>query len=153
MLITWVNYKKPNVYMTLNSALAGLVAITAGCDTVTAFGAFCIGVISAFVVVFGIEFIDKKLKIDDPVGAISVHGMCGAIGTLLVGIFSVDVGLLYGNGIHLLLVQLFGIIVVALCVSITMLIVFTVIKKTIGLRVNREEELAGLDIWQHIIYI
>jgi len=102
MIITWIRYKKPDVSMTLNGSLAGLVAITAGCDLVSPVGAFFIGLIVAFVVVFGIEFVDKKLKIDDPVGAIGVHGFCGATGTILVGLFSLKDGLFYGHGVHLL---------------------------------------------------
>ncbi len=149
MIITWTKYKKPDISMTLNGSLAGLVAITAGCDTVSPFGALIIGVISAFVVVFGIEFVEKKLKIDDPVGAIGVHGMCGATGTILVGLFALDGGLIYGGGINLLLVQLLGVASVILWVSTTMTIVFTLIKKTIGLRVTKEEELVGLDIHEH----
>ncbi len=149
MIITWLKYKKPDISMTLNGGLAGLVAITAGCDQVSPFGAFFIGIIAAFVVIYGIEFVENKLKIDDPVGAVGVHGMCGATGTLLVGIFSTSSGLLYGFGFHQLFIQLFGIIVVALWVSITMSIVYITIKKTIGLRVTEEEELGGLDIFQH----
>ncbi len=149
MIITWVKYKKPDISMTLNGSLAGLVAITAGCDTVSPFGAFFIGLIAAFVVVFGIEFIEKVLKIDDPVGAVGVHGMCGAIGTILVGVFALDGGLLYGGGFHLLLVQLLGVASVALWVTLTMVLVFFLIKKTVGLRVTKEEELAGLDFYEH----
>ncbi len=149
MIITWIRYKKPDVSMTLNGSLAGLVAITAGCDTVSPIGAFFIGLIAAFVVVFGIEFIDKKLKIDDPVGAIGVHGMCGAVGTLLVGLFATKDGLFYGGGFKLLAVQTLGVISVIAWVSITMTIVFLLIKKTIGLRVSKEEEIAGLDIEEH----
>ncbi len=149
MIITWVRYKKPDVSMTLNGALAGLVAITAGCDTVTPFGAFFIGIISAFVVVFGIEFIDKKLKIDDPVGAVGVHGMCGFVGTVLVGLFSTNGGLFYDGGTSLLLTQIFGVLVVCLWVSVTMTIVFQLIKRTVGLRVTESEELIGLDIEEH----
>ncbi|NLN82450.1 MAG: ammonium transporter, partial [Clostridiales bacterium] len=98
MIITWGRYKKPDVTMTLNGSLAGLVAITAGCDAVSPAGAAAIGLIAGFAIVLGIEFIDKVLKIDDPVGAIGVHGVCGALGTLLVGIFALDGGLLYGGG-------------------------------------------------------
>ena len=149
MIITWVRYKKPDVSMTLNGALAGLVAITAGCDMVSPAGAFFIGLIAAFVVVFGIEFIDKVLKIDDPVGAIGVHGLCGATGTLLVGLFATDGGLLYGGGFKFLGVQALGVISVIAWVTVTMTIVFFVIKKTIGLRVSKEEEIAGLDSTEH----
>ncbi len=149
MIITWVRYKKPDVSMTLNGALAGLVAITAGCDLVSPVGAFFIGLIAAFVVVFGIEFVEKSLKIDDPVGAIGVHGMCGAVGTILTGVFALDGGVLYGGGFALLGVQTLGVVSVSAWVAVAMTIVFTVIKKTVGLRVSRSEELAGLDIEEH----
>ncbi|HHZ20450.1 MAG TPA: ammonium transporter [Firmicutes bacterium] len=149
MIITWFRYKKPDVSMTLNGALAGLVAITAGCDLVSPEGAVGIGVIAAFVLVFGIEFIEKVLKIDDPVGAIGVHGLCGAAGTILTGVFAVDGGLLYGGGASLLGVQTLGVIAVAAWVGLTMFFIFNIIKKTIGLRVSYAEEMAGLDIMEH----
>lgn len=149
MIITWARYKKPDVSMTLNAALGGLVAITAGCDAVSPSGALIIGIIAAFVLVFGIEFIDKVLKIDDPVGAIGVHGLCGAVGTILVGLFALDGGLLYGGGVNLLGVQALGVVTVAAWVTITMLIIFSLIKKTVGLRVSKEEEIIGLDIEEH----
>jgi len=149
MLITWLRYKKPDVSMTLNGALAGLVAITAGADVVSAGGSVLIGLLGGFAVVFGIEFIDKKLKIDDPVGAIGVHGICGALGTLLVGLFALDGGLFYGGGFNLLGIQALGVVSVALWVAITMLIVFAILKRTIGLRVSRHEELVGLDVTEH----
>jgi Amt family ammonium transporter len=151
MIITWIRYKKPDVSMTLNGALAGLVAITAGCDMVSPFGAFCIGIIAAFVIVFGIEFVDKVLKVDDPVGAIGVHGLCGAAGTILTGLFALDGGLLYGGGAAFLGVQALGVVSVMAWVGITMTIIFTIIKKTIGLRVSKAEEIAGLDITEHNI--
>jgi len=149
MLITWIRYKKPDVSMTLNGALAGLVAITAGCDAVNPVGAFFIGLIAAFVVVFGIEFIDKVLKIDDPVGAIGVHGLSGAAGTLMVGLFATDGGLFYGGGATQLGIQALGVISVFAWVVITMSIVFFILKKTVGLRVSKKEELEGLDIHEH----
>ncbi len=149
MIITWIKYKKPDVSMTLNAALGGLVAITAGCDAVSPVGATVIGIIAAFVVIYGIEFIDKVLRIDDPVGAIGVHGMCGAVGTLLVGIFALDGGLLYGGGLHYLGIQALGVVSVAAWVTLSMLFIFNVIKKTVGLRVSKEEEIVGLDIEEH----
>ena len=149
MIITWIRYKKPDVSMTLNGSLAGLVAITAGCDMVSPTGAFFIGLIASFVVVFGIEFIDKVCKIDDPVGAIGVHGLCGATGTLLTGLFAVDGGVFYGGGFKFLGVQALGVVSVIGWVSVTMTIIFTLIKKTVGLRVSAEEEIAGLDIKEH----
>lgn len=149
MIITWLRYKKPNISMTLNGSLAGLVAITAGCDLVTPAGAFFIGLIAAFVVVSGIEFIDKVCRIDDPVGAIGVHGMCGAAGTLLTGVFAADGGLAYGGGFHFLGVQLIGVAAVIVWVAVTMTFTFTVLKKTIGLRASWEEETKGLDATEH----
>lgn len=149
MIITWMKYKKPDVSMTLNGALGGLVAITAGCDVVSPVGAALIGVVASFVIVFGIEFLDKKLKIDDPVGAVGVHGMCGAVGTILVGLLAVDGGMLYGGGSEMLIVQIIGVLSVIAWVSITMSILFVIIKKTIGLRVSEEEEIIGLDVVEH----
>jgi len=149
MCITWIRYKKPDVSMTLNGALAGLVAITAGCDAVSAVGAAIIGIVAGFAIVFGIEFVDKILKIDDPVGAIGVHGICGAAGTLLTGLLSLEEGLFYGHGFRFFGVQLLGVIAVIAWVGITMTIIFNVIKKTMGLRVSREEEINGLDIEEH----
>ena len=157
MIITWIRYKKPDVSMTLNGSLAGLVAITAGCDAVTPFGAFIIGIVAAFVVVFGIEFVDKVLKIDDPVGAIGVHGFCGATGTLLTGLFAYyltddagnPLGLFYGGGVHFLGIQALGVVSVIAWVAVTMTIVFTVLSKTVGLRASREEEVRGLDVTEH----
>lgn len=156
MILTWVRYKKPDVSMTLNGALAGLVAITAGCDEVSNVGAFCIGLIAAFVVTYGIEFVERRLKIDDPVGAIGVHALCGSTGTLLCGLFATSTyesgirkGLLYGGGLRYLGVQALGVFSVIVWVTLTMLAVFTVIRKTIGLRVSAQEEIRGLDIEEH----
>ena len=154
LLITWIRYKKPDISMTLNGTLAGLVAITAGCDTVSPVSAAIIGIIAGFVVVFGIEFIDKVLKIDDPVGAVGVHGLNGALGTICVGLFSdgtgtEGLGLFTGGGFHLLGVQLLGMVAVIAWVAVTMTVVFQVIKHTMGLRVSEDEEIAGLDIREH----
>ena len=154
MAITWIRYRKPDVSMTLNGTLAGLVAITAGCDTVSPVSAAIIGALAGFVVVFGIEFIDQKLKIDDPVGAVGVHGLNGLLGTICVGLFSDGsgtngLGLFMGGGVSLLGVQLLGTVSIIAWVAVTMTVAFAVIKKTIGLRVSREEELAGLDIMEH----
>ncbi len=149
MFVSWGLYGKPDISMTLNGALAGLVAITAGCAAVSPVGATIIGIIAGVVIVFSIEFIDKKLKIDDPVGAISVHGVCGAIGTLLVGVFAIDGGLLYGGGFHQLGVQAVGVLAIGLWAIATSFIVLFVLKKTIGLRVSKEEEVDGLDIHEH----
>lgn len=154
MAITWILYKKPDVSMSLNGALAGLVAITAGCDTVSPTSAAIIGILAGFVVVFGIEFIDKICKIDDPVGAVGVHGMCGALGTLCVGLFSDGTGtdtkgLFTGGGFHQLGVQFIGFIATAAWVAVTMIIIFQAIKHTVGLRVSPDEEIAGLDVREH----
>ncbi len=156
LIITWVRYKKPDVSMTLNGSLAGLVAITAGCDTVTPVGAALIGVIAGFAVVFGIEFVDQKLKVDDPVGAVGVHGICGCLGTILTGLFAYydfgngeKLGLFYGGGIHFLGLQILGVVVVITWVAVTMTIIFNVLKHTIGLRASAVEEIEGLDIHEH----
>jgi Amt family ammonium transporter len=149
LFFTWIRYKKPDVSMTLNGVLAGLVAITAGCDAVSPLGAAIIGGIAGIVVVLAVEFIDKTLKVDDPVGAVAVHGVCGALGTLLTGIFALDGGLLYGGGLKMLGVQTLGVITVGAWIAVTMIITFFAIKKTIGIRVNREEEITGLDIVEH----
>ncbi len=149
MILTWFRYKKPDVSMTLNGTLAGLVAITAGCDLVSPAGAVAIGAIAGVLVVFAVEFFDKVVKIDDPVGAIAVHGVCGATGTLLVGVFATEGGLLYGGGFAMLGVQALGVLAVMAWVGVTMFIVFSLIKKTVGLRVTRQEEIAGLDMEEH----
>ncbi len=151
LFITWKRYGKPDVSMTLNGSLAGLVAITAGCDVVSPYGAMAIGVIAGFVVVFIVEFLDKVLKVDDPVGAVAVHGGCGAVGTILVGVFAkssvlADMGM---SRIQLIGVQALGVITVLIYVSITAFILFTVLNKTIGLHVSKEEEIDGLDIHEH----
>lgn len=149
MCVTWIRYKKPDVSMTLNGSLAGLVAVTAGADVVSPLGAGIIGLIAGIVIVFSVEFFDKVLKIDDPVGAVSVHGLCGALGTLLTGLFDTENGLFYGGGIDFFLVQLAGVLSVAVWVFVTMTIVFLIIKHTVGLRVSQEEEIDGLDIHEH----
>jgi Amt family ammonium transporter len=149
MIMTWLKYGKPDVSMTLNGALGGLVAITAGTAAVSMWGAVAIGTIAGFVIVYGIEFIDKVLKIDDPVGAIGVHGLCGSTGTILVGLFATEGGLLYGGGVKLLLVQLTGVMAVAAWTLITTFILFKTLKATVGLRVDRQDEELGLDHGEH----
>lgn len=146
---TWILYKKPDVSMCLNGALAGLVAITAGCDVVNPFGAFFIGLAAGVLVVASVEFFDKIAKIDDPVGAVSVHGACGMFGTLAVGLFATDGGLFYGGGFKLLGIQAVGVLAVAAWVAIMMVIIFQAIKHTIGLRVEQEIEIDGLDLHEH----
>ena len=149
MLFTWIRFKKPDISMTFNAALGGLVAITAGCDMVSPLGAAIIGICAGIVLPLAVEFFDKVAKIDDPVGAISVHGVCGAMGTLLTGLLAVDGGLFYGGGAQFFLTQCLGVVSVIAWVVVTMLIIFTVIKRTIGLRASAIEELEGLDIHEH----
>ncbi len=149
LAVTWILYKKPDVSMCLNGALAGLVAITAGCDVVDTFGAFFIGFAAGILVVASVEFFDKTAKIDDPVGAISVHGACGMFGTLAVGLFATDGGLFYGGGIKMLGIQAAGVIAVAVWVAVMMTVIFQLIKHTIGLRVEQEIEIDGLDLHEH----
>ena len=153
LVLTWVRYKKPDVSMTYNAALAGLVGITAGCDAVSPVGAAVMGLIFGIVIVFAVEFFDKKAKIDDPVGAISVHGVCGALGTILLGVFAngstTEKGLLYGGGFHLLGTQVLGVVSVAVFVAVMITIVFQILKHTIGLRVDAQDEITGLDISEH----
>lgn len=149
MVLTWIRYGKPDVSMTLNGALAGLVAITAGCAAVSMIGSIIIGIVAGFVVVFGIEFVEKVLKIDDPVGAIGVHGICGSTGTLLVGLFATEKGLFYGGGLTQLGVQALGVVSVAAWTLVTTFILFSIIKATVGLRVDKEHEETGLDLHEH----
>ena len=149
MFFTWVRYGKPDVSMTLNGALAGLVAITAGCDQVSPVGTFFIGLFAGILLCVSVDFFDRIAKIDDPVGAISVHGACGAMGTLCVGLFATDGGLFYGGGIHYFLIQLLGVASVMLWVIITMTIIFKVIDKLVGLRVPADIEIEGLDYHEH----
>ena len=154
MIFTWLRYGKPDVSMTLNGSLAGLVAITAGCDAVSPFGAFIIGFVAGVLVVLSVEFFDKIAKIDDPVGAVSVHFANGVWGTIAVGLFSnggdgVGKGLFYGGGLSQLGIQLLGLITVDAYVLIVMFLIFKIIDKTIGLRVPAEVEIDGLDIHEH----
>ena len=156
LIFTWIRYKKPDVSMTYNAALAGLVGITAGCDAVDAVGAAVIGVVCGILIVLAIEFFDKIAKIDDPVGAVSVHSVCGAAGTVLTGLFATgettEAGLFYGGGAHFLGIQVLGVLAVAAYVAVVITIVFLAIKHTIGLRVKPEEELAGLDVSEHGLF-
>ncbi len=160
MFFTWIRYKKPDASMTLNGALAGLVGITAGCAVVSPISAIIIGALCGIIVSISVDVLDKKLKVDDPVGAVSVHGVCGFFGTLFVGLFAQSEyaslagfegvnGLFFGGGGKLLLTQFTGAISVFAWTFGTMLLLFFVIKKTIGLRVSREAELKGLDIEEH----
>lgn len=151
LIITWVLYKKPDVSMTLNGSLAGLVAVTAGCDVVEPWAAAVIGIIAGFALVAAVEFIDKKLKIDDPVGACGVHMVCGSLGTILTGVFCSaasleEMGMTRGE---LLGAQFIGVIATAVWTAVAITITFTIIKKTVGLRVTPEEEIQGLDLPEH----
>ena len=160
MIFTWIKYGKPDVSMSLNASLAGLVAITAPCDVTDALGATIIGFVAGLLVCFGVWLLDEKLRIDDPVGAVAVHMMNGIWGTFAVGLFATDTapgfaiagiekGLFYGGGFHQLGLQCLGIITVGAWAAITITITFAVIKATIGLRVSEEEEILGLDPTEH----
>ena len=171
MIFTWIKYGKPDVSMCLNASLAGLVAITAPCDVVDAFGSIVIGAVSGLLVVFGVWLLDNKLHIDDPVGAVAVHCMNGIWGTIAVGLFATDTapafargigdgvnfganqiagkGLFYGGGFHQLGIQLLGMFATAAWTAVTITIAFLVIKKIFGLRVSQEEEIIGLDACEH----
>ena len=156
MIFTWVKYGKPDVSMSLNASLAGLVAITAPCDVTDAFGAIVIGAVSGLLVCFGVWFLDYKLRIDDPVGAVAVHFMNGLWGTLATGLFATKTapgselnGLFYGGGFGLLKIQIIDIVCVCAWTAVTISLTFTIIKATIGLRVTEEEEIIGLDGPEH----
>ena len=164
MIFTWIKYKKPDISMCLNASLAGLVAITAPCDVTDAIGAIVIGAVAGLLVVFGVWFLDYKLRIDDPVGAVAVHCLNGIWGTIAVGLFATNtapgysvanasgkelVGLFYGGGFELLGLQLLGFVSVAAWTVVTITIAFFVIKALVGLRVTEEEEIIGLDATEH----
>lgn len=149
MAYTWIKNGKPDVSMTLNGSLAGLVAVTAGCASVDALGSIIIGLVSGVLVVVVVEFLDLKLHIDDPVGAIGVHFANGIWGTFAVGLFATDGGLFYGGGFRQLGVQLLGMVSILAYTTVMMLITFTLIKKFHGLRVSPEEEISGLDSVEH----
>ena len=164
MVFTWVKYGKPDVSMCLNASLAGLVAITAPCDVTDAFGSIVIGAVAGLLVCFGVWFLDNVLHIDDPVGAVAVHCLNGIWGTIAVGLFATNtapgyaiadadgnelVGLFYGGGFELLGLQLLGFLAVAAWTTVTMTVVFLVIKVVFGLRVSEEEEIIGLDATEH----
>ena len=149
MCFTWVRYGKPDISMTLNGALAGLVGVTAGCDLVSVAGSAAIGFICGIDIVLAVELFDQKLKIDDPVGAISVHCVNGILGTILVGIFAQKGGLLYGGGVHMLAIQCLAVAAVVSYVAVSMLILFKLLDLTLGLRVDKHEEIVGLDIEEH----
>ena len=157
MIFTWLKYGKPDVSMSLNASLAGLVAITAGCDVTDCLGAIIIGAVAGLLVCFGVWFLDYKLRVDDPVGAVAVHFCNGLWGTIAVGLFATTsapgndsiVGLFYGGGTHQLLLQLLGILSICVWAAVTITIAFLMIKATVGLRVTEEEEIQGLDACEH----
>ena len=149
LIVSWLRYKKPSLGITMNGALGGLVAITAGCDAVSPSSALMMGMIAGLILVFAVELIDNRLKIDDPVGAISVHGVCGALGTLMVGIFATEGGLINGGGTSLLITQAIGVFAVMAWALTLGFILFFIVKKTTGIRVTSFEEQKGLDITEH----
>lgn len=149
LLISWFKYGKPSLSLTLNGVLAGLVGITAGCDAVSPVGAVIIGAICGIVLIFSIDFIDKVLKIDDPVGASSVHGVCGVIGTLMTGLLATEGGLFYGGGYGLLGAQALGALAVGAWAAGMGFIIFKLLDKICGLRVPARVEEEGLDVYEH----
>ena len=149
MFTSWIKYGKPSFSLTLNGVLAGLVAITAGCDLVSPLGASIIGLVAGIVLVFSIEFIDTKLHIDDPVGASSVHGVCGILGTLMTGLFALDGGALYGGGWGFFGAQCLGVLAIDAWAAVAGVVLFYGIKKIAGLRVDKRIEEEGLDIYEH----
>jgi len=152
MFYTWIRYGKPDVSITLNGVLGGLVAITAGCDVVSPLGAVIIGLAAGVLMAVIIEVLDQKIRIDDPVGAVGVHFGCGMFGTIMVGLFACDggyTGLLYGGGLSLLGTQLLGVLAVGAWTAVCGIILFKVLKATTGLRASYEEETKGLDVTEH----
>ena len=149
MFTSWIKYGKPSFSLTLNGVLAGLVSITAGCDLVSPLGASIIGLVAGIVLVFSIEFIDTKLHIDDPVGASSVHGVCGILGTLMTGLFALDGGALYGGGWGFFGAQCLGVLAIDAWAAVAGVVLFFGIKKIAGLRVDKRIEEEGLDIYEH----
>ena len=149
LIVSWIVLKKPDASMALNGALAGLVSITAPCDAVSPVAAIIIGSVGGALVVLSVLFIDHVLKVDDPVGAVSVHGVCGLWGTLSCGLFNMDSGLFYGGGLKQLGVQALGAGAAFVWAFGLGMVLFLGIKYTIGLRVTPEEESKGLDIGEH----
>ena len=149
MIITWVRYGKSDITMTLNGIVAGLVAVTAGADQLPHYAALLVGVAAAFLMIYGIEFIDHICKVDDPVGAISVHGLCGAFGTIMTGVFSVEKGVIYTGRFNFLGVQLIGVLSVAVYGLAAMTLLFVILKHTVGIRVSEKAEIMGLDRSEH----
>ena len=149
MFTSWIKYGKPSFSLTLNGVLAGLVAITAGCDLVSPLGAAIIGLLAGIILVFSIEFIDTKLHIDDPVGASSVHGVCGIFGTIMTGLFALDGGAFYGGGFGFFGAQCLGVLAIDAWAAVAGIVLFFGIKNIAGLRVDKRIEEEGLDIYEH----
>ncbi|MDR2809034.1 MAG: ammonium transporter [Tannerellaceae bacterium] len=149
LVMSWLCYGKPSLSLTLNGVLAGLVGITAGCDVVSPVGAIIIGAASGIVMILAVDFIDKVLKIDDPVGAAAVHGVCGFLGTVMTGLLATEDGLFYGGGAGLLGAQTFGALVIGAWAAGMGFIIFKVLDKVYGLRVSPRIEEEGLDIYEH----
>ena len=149
LVLSWVLYGKPSLSLSLNGVLAGLVGITAGCDAISPAGAACIGTICGLIMVLAVHFFDSIVKVDDPVGAISVHGVCGSLGTIMTGIFATDGGLLYGGGLRILGIQCLGALTYAGWAILCGSIIFLSIKKLTGLRVDKRIEEDGLDYYEH----
>ena len=149
MVFSAIRYKNPDAGLSLNGALAGLVGVTAGASVISYTGALIIGLIAGILMVLSVETLDTKFHIDDPVGAVSVHGVCGTLGTIGIGLFSTENGLFYGGGVHQLLLQLIGLILTLGIGAILFYITFKLIDKTIGLRVDEDEEATGLDTMEH----
>ncbi|MFZ7120283.1 MAG: ammonium transporter [Eubacteriaceae bacterium] len=152
LLVSSIKYGKADAGLTLNGALAGLVGITAGANVISFIGAIVVGFLSSIIMIYSIVFIDQKLRIDDPVGAISVHGVCGVFGTLAIGLFSSaegSEGLFYGGGLSLLGTQMIGVLVCGVTAFVLAAVTFIILKKTIGLKVDNHEEITGLDEMEH----
>ncbi|MDR0738431.1 MAG: ammonium transporter [Prevotellaceae bacterium] len=149
LITAWLKYKKPSLSLSLNGVLAGLVGITAGCDAVSPIGAIIIGLVCGIAMVFSVEFIDRVLKIDDPVGASSVHGVCGLIGTVMTGLLATDGGLFYGYGAGFTLAQLTGAVTVGLWALVAGYVIFKLLDVVFGLRISKRVEEEGLDIYEH----
>jgi Amt family ammonium transporter len=149
LILGWIKYGKPTLSLTLNGVLGGLVGITAGCDCVSPLGAVIIGVLSGIVMVYAVSFIDRILKVDDPVGAIAVHGVCGVVGTLSVGLFALDGGVFTGGGFKLLGIQAIGTVATGAWALGLGFLLFYLIKKTVGVRVEKRVEEEGLDVYEH----
>ena len=149
LIVSWIKYGKPSLSLTLNGILAGLVGVTAGCDLVSPLGSVIIGAVCGTVMIYSVEILDHKFHIDDPVGASSVHGVCGSLGTIMTGLLAVDGGTFYGGGFGFLGAQIFGALVVGAWAAVMGYIIFKILDKVHGLRVPARVEEEGLDIYEH----